>query len=291
MKKKNFMSLQALLILSEINKCGSQRKTSEQLGMSIDTISKYISILEEEIGHKLLVSHKQGLALTIYGQNLIQHANAIENIFNQMYNEQTSKENINGDVLVSMPLSVSTNLLPKHIEEFFTTYPDINLVTRSYMDNTDFSTMDADIGLTFLSPKNNDAVILYKREIPCGYFASPEYLAKHGYPKNIDDLLDNHWLITRIQLQNFLQEWKTIIKKAKHIRYITNSTYAATEIVRYGGGIAIMPMRFSKEGFVCLDNLKCETSPTIYLVANRKSKDIPRVRVAINFYKKLIDNM
>ena len=58
------------------------------------------------------------------------------------------------------------------------TYPDINLVTRSYMDNTDFSTMDADVGLTFLSPKNNDAVVLYKREIPCGYFASPEYLAK-----------------------------------------------------------------------------------------------------------------
>ena len=52
-----------------------------------------------------------------------------------------------------------------------------------------------------------------------------------------------------------------------------------------------MPMRFAKEGFVCLDNLKCEKSPTIYLVAHKKSKDISRVRAVINFYKKLIDEM
>ncbi|MDO4183785.1 MAG: LysR family transcriptional regulator [Rhodospirillales bacterium] len=291
MKKKNFMLFQALLILSEIDKCGSQRKASEQLGMSIDTINKYISILEEEIGCKLLIGHSRGVILTISGKNLIRHVSDIENIFNQIYNEQPSKGKLKGDVLVSMPLSVSTNLLPRCIDDLFSTYPDINLVTRLYMDNTDFSTMDADIGLTFLAPKNNDAVILYKRQIPCGYFASPEYLAQHGYPKDFDDLLNNHWLITRVQLQNFLQEWKHVIKEAKHIRYITNSTYAATEIVRYGGGIAIMPMRFAKEGFVCLDNLKCETAPTIYLVGNKKSKDLPRVRVVINFYKKLIDNM
>lgn len=291
MKKKNFMLFQALLILSEIDKCGSQRKASEQLGMSIDTINKYISILEEEIGRKLLIGHPKGVILTISGKNLIQQVSNIENIFNQIYNEQPSKGKLKGDVLVSMPMSVSTNLLPRYIDDLFSTYPDINLVTRLYMDNTDFSTMDADIGLTFLVPKNNDAVILYKRQIPCGYFASPEYLAQHGYPKDFDDLLNNHWLITRVQLQNFLQEWKNVIKKAKHIRYITNSTYAATEIVRYGGGIAIMPMRFAKEGFVCLDNLKCETTPTIYLVANKKSKDLPRVRVVVNFYKKLIDNM
>lgn len=291
MKKKNFMLFQALLILSEIDKCGSQRKASEQLGMSIDTINKYISILEEEIGRKLLIGHPKGVILTISGKNLIQQVSNIENIFNQIYNEQPSKGKLKGDVLVSMPMSVSTNLLPRYIDDLFSTYPDINLVTRLYMDNTDFSTMDADIGLTFLVPKNNDAVILYKRQVPCGYFASPEYLAQHGYPKDFDDLLNNHWLITRVQLQNFLQEWKNVIKKAKHIRYITNSTYAATEIVRYGGGIAIMPMRFAKEGFVCLDNLKCETTPTIYLVANKKSKDLPRVRVVVNFYKKLIDNM
>ena len=247
--------------------------------------------MEEEFAHKLLVSNGRSLSLTMYGKTLVQQAREIENVFKQIYNEQAPKENLKGDVLVNMPLSVSTNLLPKNIDDLFTAYPDINLITRTYIDNTDFSSMDADIGLTFLTPTNSEAVILYQREIPCGYFASPEYLAKHGYPKDFDDLLNNHWLITRVQLQNFLQEWRAVIKKAKHVRYVTNSTYAATEIVRYGGGVAIMPMRFAKEGFVCLDNLKCKKFPTIYLVANQKSKDVSRVRAVIDFYKKLIDEM
>lgn len=291
MKKKNFITLQALLILAEIDKCGGQNKAAENLGISLDTIKKYIEALENELGYELLISNRHGTSLTMRCKNLIKHANMIENIFNNIYNIETSDKNLKGDVLVSMPLSVSTNLFPENIDKFFEQYPDINLITRAYIDNSDFSTMDADIGMTFLPPNNNNTVILYQKKVECGYFASPQYLAKHGYPKNFKDMLENHWLISRIQLHNFLNEWKDITQTAKHIRYITNSTFSATEIVRHGGGIAIMPIRFNKEGLVCLDNFKCEKSPTIYLVASKKSKDVPRVRAVIDFYKRLLENM
>ncbi len=291
MKKKNFISLQALLILSEIDKCGGLNKTADNLGISLDTIKKYIASLESELGYELLICNGRGTSLTIRSKNLIKHAQSIEKIFNTIYMTENLDKNLKGDVLVSMPLSVSTNLFPQNIDNFFEQYPDINLITRTYMDNSDFSTMDADIGMTFIPPANDNAVILYQKKVECGYFAAPEYLAKHGYPKDFKDMLENHWIVTRVQLQNFLSEWKNVVKTAKHIRYVTNSTFAATEIVRNGGGIAIMPLRFSKEGLVCLDNFKCEKSPTIYLVASQKSKDIPRVRTVINFYKKLMDNM
>lgn len=291
MKKKNFMSLQALLILAEIDKCGGQNKAAENLGISLDTIKKYIEALENELGYELLISNRHGTSLTMRCKNLIKHANMIENIFNNIYNIETSDKNLKGDVLVSMPLSVSTNLFPENIDKFFEQYPDINLITRAYIDNSDFSTMDADIGMTFLPPNNNNTVILYQKKVECGYFASPQYLAKHGYPKNFKDMLENHWLISRIQLHNFLNEWKDITQTAKHIRYVTNSTFAATEIVRNSGGIAILPLRFNKEGLVCLDNFKCENSPTVYLVASKKTKDIPRVRAVIDFYKGLLENM
>lgn len=291
MRKKNFMSLQALFILTEIDKCGSQKKAAENLGLSSDTLKKYISSLENELGYELLISNGRGSALTIRGKNLINRARVLEEMFNKIYEEDNFDKNLKGDVLISMPLSVSTNLLPESISSFFEQYPDINLITRSYIDNSDFSTMDADIGMSFIPPNNADAVIMYSKQVRCGYFASPEYLARHGYPKDFNDMLENHWLITRVQIQTFLKEWKDIIKKAKHVRYVTNSTYAATEVVRCGGGIAIMPLRFNKEGFVCLDNFKCEKAPTVYLIASKKSKDIPRVRAVINFYKKLLENM
>jgi len=292
MKKQNFMSLQALLILSAIDKSGGKRKVSEILGLSIDTINKYVSILEKEVGYELLINNGKGAQLTHRGKELIKHAQAIEDEFNRVYYDEIYDKDLRGDVVVSMPLSVSTNLLPECIGDFFAQYPDINLVTMTFIDNSDFSNMVSDIGLTFLPPQNNDVVVVYSRKVECGYFASPAYLAKHGYPKDFDDMLENHWIITRVQLQDFIHEWKDIVKKSKHTRCVTNSTYAATEIVRCGGGIAVMPLRYSREeGFVCLNNFKCDKSPTIYLVVKKKSKDTPRVRAVIDFYKDLMDKM
>ncbi len=290
--KKNFISLQALFILAAIDKCGGKRKVSDILGISIDTINKYISILESEVGYELLVNNGRGSQLTMRCKELVEHAHIMEDIFNNIYSNETTNKELKGDVLVSMPLSVSTNLFLENIGEFFEQYPEINIVNRTFIDNSDFAKMDSDIGLTFLPPNNNDVVVLHTKKVECGYFASPEYLARKGYPVSFEDMLENHWIITRVQLQDFLQEWKNIVKKAKHTRYITNSTYGATEMVRWGGGIAIMPIRYRKaEGFVCLDNFKCEEEPTIYLVAKKKSKDIPRVRAVIDCYKKWIDEM
>ncbi len=291
-RKKNFMSFQALFILAAIDKCGGKRRVSEILGLSIDTINKYISALESEVGYELLINSSKGSQLSIRGKELVRHAHIIEDIFNNIYQDSSPPKDLKGDVFVSMPLSVSTNLLPITIGNFFDEYPNINIINRTVMDNTNFNNMDSDIGLTFLPPDNNDVVILYSKNIECGYFASPKYLSERGYPKDFDDMLENHWMITRVQLQEFIPEWKNIVKNAKHTRYVTNSTYAATEVVRCGGGIAIMPLRYSKEeGFVSLDNFKCEETPTIYLIAKKKSKDIPRVRAVIDYYKKLMDEM
>ena len=290
--KKNFISLQALFILAAIEKYGGKRKVSEILGISIDTINKYIAILEAEVGYELLVNNGRGSQLTLRCKELVRHAHIIEDIFSKIYDHGLEHQELKGDVLVSMPLSVSTNLFPQTIGDFFEEYPDINIVNRTFMDNSDFAKMDSDLGLTFLPPNNNDVVVLHTKKVECGYFASPQYLSRMGYPKDFDDMLQNHWIITRVQLQDFLQEWKNVIKNAQHTRYVTNSTFGATEIVRCGGGIAIMPMRFRDvEGFVCLDNFKCDTSPTVYLIGKKKSKDIPRVRAVINFYKKWMDKM
>ena len=291
-RKKNFISIQALFILAAIDKFGGKRKVSDILGISLDTINKYISILEDEVGYDLLINSGRGAVLTSRCKELVRYASVMEDIFNKIYEIDTSPKDLKGDVLVSMPLSASTNLLPETIGDFFEQYPNINLITQTFINNSDFSTMDSDIGITFIPPNNNDIAVIFEKKVECGYFASPKYLSKYGYPKSFEDMLENHWIITRVQLQDFMHSWKNVVKNAKHTRYVTNSTYAATEVVRCGGGIAIMPLRYSREnGFVCLDNFKCDEAPTVYLVAKKKSKDIPRVRVAIDYYKNLLDNM
>ena len=60
-----------------------------------------------------------------------------------------------------------------------------------------------------------------------------------------------------------------------------------------GVGISIMPVYFAveKAGLVYMDNIPCEAKLTMYLVSHRSVKDIPKVRVALEHYMELFDNM
>ena len=56
-------------------------------------------------------------------------------------------------------------------------------------------------------------------------------------------------------------------------------------------GICIMPLSFALQGLVCLDNITCDSPLYYHLYANRNTKDIPRVRTLINFYKNIMDKL
>ena len=60
-----------------------------------------------------------------------------------------------------------------------------------------------------------------------------------------------------------------------------------------GGGIGMMPFYSDKmeERLVCLDYLDCPTNNKLYLVSHKSRKDIPKVRVVLNYYKKMIESL
>ncbi|MGN0913566.1 MAG: LysR substrate-binding domain-containing protein [Alphaproteobacteria bacterium] len=259
-RKKHFMSLQALIILAAIHEYGGKRKVTENLGTSVDTINKYLSILEDEVRYNLLVSDGRGTTLK-------------------------------GDVRVSMPLSVFIALSHDNIGNFFDKYSNINIVSLSSLELPNFNSLDVDLGLTYVPPEGSDVVIISDKKIECGFFASSKYLSEHGYPADFDDMLENHWIVSKGSVQTYMKSWKEVIKRAKHIRYDSNSASAAIDMVRNGAGIAVMPMRFKDEGLVCLDNFKYDNEITVYLVAKKKSKDNPKVRAVIDYYKQSLSRM
>ena len=52
-----------------------------------------------------------------------------------------------------------------------------------------------------------------------------------------------------------------------------------------------MPLRLKEEGLVFLDNIPYDEEATIYLVAKKKTKDIPRVRAVIDYYRSSLERM
>ena len=76
--KKDISMLESLLFLQAIDQCSGKRKASEALSISIDTISKYIENLEEDLGVKLISSSGKGSNLTSVAQRIVEKASKIK---------------------------------------------------------------------------------------------------------------------------------------------------------------------------------------------------------------------
>lgn len=69
--KKDIAKLEGLLMLVAVSENNSKKKVAEALNLSVDTLNKYISDLEKELGTKLVTSNGRGSVLTYEAQNII----------------------------------------------------------------------------------------------------------------------------------------------------------------------------------------------------------------------------
>ena len=60
MNKRDLQRLEGLLLLILLNKTKSKRLSASVIGISVDTLTKYINFLENDIGAKLQEPHKNG---------------------------------------------------------------------------------------------------------------------------------------------------------------------------------------------------------------------------------------
>lgn len=289
--KKHLMNLEGLVLLAAISQYGGKRKAAEAMNTSIDTVNKYIENLEKEVCYKLLVSDGRGSYLTPRAEELVKQVKGIEDIFNEIYISNSCSVDFKGEVRLGIHLGVSVCLSPQNIGDFFDKYPDITIHSNTSLDSFNINSMDLDIGITLEKPNSADSVVIHSKKVECGYFATPEYLAKHGYPKDMEDMLENHRLVNKYTFDDTIKDWKELKKKAKHICYSSNSLYCMVDNLKNGIGIGIMPMLFKDRGMICIDNIKCSSDVTFYLVAHKDTKDIPRIRVVLELYKELLERM
>lgn len=293
MNRKDLNLIEAICALKVINKCFGKRQAAQNFGISVDTLNKYLENLESEVGYKVLSSNGRGSYVTSRGENLVKKAETIEQVLTSLKEDFSNKKDISGEVRVGMPLIVSVNLLPKNIDEFYVRYPNISLTSIVAMDAdiNETGISNVDVALTFRTPCSPDLVVMHSKKIEVGFFASPQYLSRYGYPVDLEDLLENHRVVHKLGSEKYIKGWGECLKRAKHKCYSSNSSLSLYEGLRNGIGVGIMPLRFKDEGMVCLDNIKCESSVVFYLVTHTNSKNIPKVRAVLNYYKELMDNM
>ena len=288
--KKDLSMLESILLLQAVEQYSGKRKASEALNTSVDTINKYLDSLEHDLGIKLLSTSGRGSMLTRAAKRIVDKACKIKNVLDEISNIRLENSEIKGEVRVFMALGYASYMVPQDLSALFDVFPKLTIHSVTSSEISKANMQDLDIAVVYEEINDEDAVLITGKEVYCGFFASAQYLAKKGYPKDINDLVKNHRLLTKHDslLRKVLGEEKF---NEANICFKSNNTPALVNALSNHAGIGIMPLSFALQGLVCLDNIACDIPVHYYLYANRHTKDIPRVRTMINFYKDIMDKL
>lgn len=288
--KRDLSMIESVLFLQAIDQFAGKRKASEALSTSIDTINKYIDCLEQDLGVKLISSNGRGSSLTSAAQKIVSKTAKIREVLDEIYNIRLENREVKGEVRVFISLGYASYMVPQDLSSLFDLFPELKIVSNTALDPSMVDVRDIDIALTYEEIDNFDVVLISEKKVHCGFFASSKYLSEHGYPVDLDDMVKNHRFITK---HDSLLKKAIGAEKFEHARinFVSNNTLALINALENNVGIGIMPLSFALKGLVCLDNIICDMPVHYRLYANRNTKDIPRVRTLINFYKGIMDKL
>ena len=148
--------VQAFLAVAET---GSLSGAARALGTSQPTIGRHIQAVEDNLGAALFHRQARGMALTDFGETLLEPARAMQLAAAQLAQTAAGgSSDLTGTVRITASLFVSHHVLPPVLAEMRETYPDIqlDLVASDQSENLLFR--EADIAVRMYRPRQLDMV-------------------------------------------------------------------------------------------------------------------------------------
>jgi DNA-binding transcriptional LysR family regulator len=180
---------EGLAMFAKVAEERSFAAAARAMGVSVATVSRAVSRLENRLGGRLFNRTSRRLALTDYGRRLAERAS-------RMYSEAKEVEDFaretsskpRGLVKLTAPLSFGSRWVAPILPAFFQQYPDVAIdlhLTDAHLDLISDG-FDAALRIGILA----DSSLVARFIVPVRRFlvASPSYIARYGRPQHPHDL-------------------------------------------------------------------------------------------------------
>lgn len=282
-------------VFTKVVEARSFSEAARQLGVAKSAVSKQIAQLEKEVGVRLLNRSTRSLSLTEAGEIFYRHSAEIVNRSKIALSELRQYQNQpTGTLRVSSPISYGTIHLVPVIKELRELYPllKIDLLLEDRVINMVEEGVDLAIRVGWLQ----DSSLIAKKicESPMTLFASPEYLAKQGYPKTPLELQQHQWISLSIlksplrwQFEKNAKEYQVQMQS----QLKTNSVEAVLALARNGLGLSALANYAVyddiQQGLLQPVLTEYKLEPVgIYAVYPHREHVPPKVRIFIEFLSK-----
>lgn len=233
------MNLQDLAVFAEAVRSGSLAAAARRLGLNAMAASRRLAALETELGVRLVQRTTRALSPTAEGEAFLPHAQA-------MLDEQASAlaalrpagAGVSGQLRVTASAAFGRKVVAPMIARFMADNPDLGVDLLLTDDQVDIVAQGIDVAVRIAKLRDNHLVARRLADNPRRLCAAPAYIARHGKPRVLADLVDHacllgtggsHWV--------FVRNGKTVRQKVGG-RFTASSIEALHQACIGGLGIA-----------------------------------------------------
>lgn len=217
---------------------GSLARAGQRLGVDATTVGRRITVLEKQLGSKLIERVPEGVRTTDAGDLISAFAEEVENKLSVVSRQVGGSGNtVQGRVRVTAGDGFSP-LLVKVMRRVRAAHPTLELELVLDRRTHDLVRGEADVAVRTVRPKETSLAVRRLGSLTFGLFASREYLARAGRPKTVEQL-GRHALIGLDDSLSAAPEMRWL--KARGVtRYVlrTNNAVALADAASDGLGIS-----------------------------------------------------
>lgn len=239
--------IHAMQLFIRVAELESFSRAADTLGLPKGSVSRQIQAQENLLGTQLLHRTTRRVSLTQDGmvyyeraKDLLANLDELDGLF------QSDPTSISGRLRVDMPVAVARNLVIPKLPSFLQQYPGIELELSSSDRLVDVIREGFDCVVRVGTLKDSGLIARTLGKLSIINCASPDYLARFGYPENLDDLASHaviHYAVnlgTRPQGFEFFNGDATVWVKTGGILTV-NSTETYHAACLAGLGIIQVP--------------------------------------------------
>lgn len=182
-------------VFCRIVELGTFSAVAKELKCSAMMISKYMANLEASLGVMLLNRTTRSLSLTSAGEAYYNRSKQLlEDLADLEASTVQMAERIKGHIKISAPIDFGGIYMVPVIEQFIRLYPDIKIVMT--LDNKPPNLRMGSFDISLLVTDTLDPGVVARKvaETELCTYAAPAYLAQHGCPQTIDELVNHRCL-------------------------------------------------------------------------------------------------
>ena len=266
---------------------GSLSAAARKLKVSQPTLSRRLTVLEENIGSDLFTRTRTGLEMTAIGERLVDHARHMRDDAYSIERMVTGHDSsLQGSVVISCIEILGADWLVKHTRPFREQFPGITVDFKIENSASDLLRREADIAIRMFRPVQNDLIGRKVGTMKYCYYASKDYIERHGMPENTKNLSGHEFILPHDEILALTSKFgKRPFDPKQNIAFRSNNLISLSSAVREGFGIGAYSclMGDKDPNLVRLFDGLVVFSSDIWLVSHAELRRSARIRAMYDF--------